>query len=116
LKLCVYDVRRLAGDNGDLTPLIDIIISCVCTDTWAKNGGGQAEIRAYKPGLVVISQTRLVHEEIRNLLTALDEMRNGRPAEASEARRPANTVAPRKVPAPTDSVPTEVPSEIPFSG
>jgi hypothetical protein len=76
LKLCVYDVRRLAGDKGDLSPLIDTISSCVAKDTWAKNGRGSAEIRSPKPGLLVITQTQAVHNYIRNLLKTLDEMRH----------------------------------------
>jgi hypothetical protein len=48
-----------------------MIRSCVSTDTWAKNGGGQAEIREITPDLLVISQTSAVHEEIRDLLSAI---------------------------------------------
>ncbi|HEY4234542.1 MAG TPA: hypothetical protein VGM76_14000, partial [Lacipirellulaceae bacterium] len=34
-----------AGANADFDSLIDLITSTVSTDTWAENGGGQAEIR-----------------------------------------------------------------------
>src|SRR5215213_3932381 len=42
LKVCVYDVRKMAGDKGDLTALMDTISSCVARETWAKNGKGSA--------------------------------------------------------------------------
>ena len=114
LKLCVYDVRRLVGDNGDLAQLIDIIDiirSCVLADTWDKDGKGIADIRPFRPGLLVITQTHSAHDEIRKLLTTLDEMRHDHhghagsaPAKAptsgsAERRRapsPAKTSPPRK--------------------
>jgi hypothetical protein len=55
--------------------LIDTIISLVASDTWAENGGGEADIRALQPGLLVVSQTQAVHEEIANLLMALRRAR-----------------------------------------
>jgi hypothetical protein len=75
---CVYNIRGFVEDTSDKTidTLIDTIISCVCTETWKKNGGGQAEIRALKPGLLVISQTQAVHEEIESLLNTVHDMRD----------------------------------------
>lgn len=55
----------------DMDSLIDVITSCVASDTWVVNGGPEAEIRALQPGLLVIAQTQGVHEEIANLLSAL---------------------------------------------
>ena len=76
LKTCVYDIGSLTGDRGaDFDSIIDAIVSCVATDTWSENGGGEAEIRPIKPGLIVVSQTAAVHEEVRNLLEALRKMR-----------------------------------------
>jgi hypothetical protein len=87
LKTCVYDVGSLIGDRGgDFDSIIDAIVSCVATDTWSENGGGEAEIRPIKPGLLVISQTAAVHEEVRNLLEALRKMRAAhKPGEKSAA-------------------------------
>lgn len=131
VKVCVYDVRRLASDNGDLTQLIEIICSCVVTDTWARNGKGVAEIRPFKPGLLVIAQTHLAHEEIRNLLTTLDEMRHDRQGNlggappkaaangATERRYPATPAAPvvsRKAATFADPAPSEATPDNPFSG
>lgn len=86
LIVCVYDVRDLRGKNqpgspppqplgasawADYDPLMGVITSCVSTETWAENGGGEAEIRSLKPGLMVISQTQAVHDEIRGLLASI---------------------------------------------
>ena len=38
--------RMAAAANADFDSLIDLIVSTVATDTWAENGGGQAEITA----------------------------------------------------------------------
>ena len=85
LKVCVYDVRRLIGENGDPSQLVDIVCSCVAADTWDRNGKGKAVIRSFKPGLLVVSQTCAVHEEIQKLLTTLDEMRSGHRGDVGNA-------------------------------
>ena len=77
LRICVYDVSGISGNRDtQLDGVIDTILSCVATDTWAKNGGGEAEIRPIKPGLLVISQTAAVHEEIRDLIATLQKMQS----------------------------------------
>lgn len=83
LLTCVYDIRDLTSlmtlpdTNGrpvpDYDPLIDSIISCVAPDTWAEAGGGEAEIRPLPPGMLVVSQTRTVHDEIAALLATIRE-------------------------------------------
>jgi hypothetical protein len=81
LVTCVYDVRGLiSGTRGkSFDELIDTIVSCVATETWAENGGGEAEIRPLNPGLLVITQTRAVQEEIRGLLGAIRQVKQERP-------------------------------------
>jgi hypothetical protein len=82
LVTCVYDVRDLAAANkqpepkgasarADYNPLIGAITECIAKDTWHENGGGDAAIRPLQPGLLVISQTAAVHEEICELLAAI---------------------------------------------
>jgi hypothetical protein len=77
LATCVYNVGGFIEDTGDasMEALIDTIVSCVQTATWAENGGGEAEIRPLRPGLLVISQTQDVHDEINSLLKAIRDMR-----------------------------------------
>lgn len=78
LSTCVYDVRGFVEDTStrSIEELMDTIVSCVSTESWAENGGGEAEIRSLKPGLLVISQTQAVHEEINGLLKAIRDMRD----------------------------------------
>lgn len=65
------------GANADFDSLIDLIVSTVATDTWAENGGGEAEIRPFPTNLsLVISQTQAVHEEIADLLQQLRRLQD----------------------------------------
>src|SRR3954447_4282708 len=45
--------RRGGSQNADFDSLIDLIVSTVATDTWAENGGGQAEVRPFPGGVLV---------------------------------------------------------------
>jgi hypothetical protein len=77
LTTCVYDVRDLIGENKDgkgIDALIDVIVSCTAVETWAENGGGEAEIRPLRPGLLVIAQSREVHDDIAELLDAIRQI------------------------------------------
>ena len=80
LMICVYDVRdllRATRNAPDFDSLIDTIVSCISAETWAENGGGESEIRPLPPGLLVISQTAPVHEEIEDFLNTVREMNGG---------------------------------------
>jgi general secretion pathway protein D len=66
-----------AGANADFDSLIDLIVSTVHTETWAENGGGEAEIRPFPTNLsLVISQTQEIHEEIADLLEQLRRLQD----------------------------------------
>ena len=67
LDTCVYNVQGLVDDSDpkSVEALIDAIYACVATDTWAENGGGQAEVRPLPSGLLVVSQTPAIQEEVR---------------------------------------------------
>lgn len=82
LVTCVYDVRDLVETKrpsphksatgwSDFDPLMESITRCIAFESWAEHGGGEAEIQSLPPGLLVISQTDAVHEEIANLLAAV---------------------------------------------
>jgi hypothetical protein len=90
LRTCVYDVRDLPAVTkaGGLERLVDTIISCVATETWAKNGGGEAEVRTLEPGLIVVSQTQAVHEEVGDFLETIRQMRERPAADAAAADKP----------------------------
>lgn len=66
-----------AGANADFDSLIDLITSTVASESWAENGGGQAEIRPFPTNLsLVISQTQAVHEQIADLLEQLRRLQD----------------------------------------
>ena len=46
-------IRRGGAANADFDSLIDLIVSTVSTETWAENGGGEAEIRPFPGGVLV---------------------------------------------------------------
>jgi hypothetical protein len=94
LMVCVYDVRDLVDgpkDQAGIDALVETIVECVRTETWSANGGGEAEIRSVKQALLVISQTRAVHEEIRGLLETVRQVRKQSPASAEDATKSAVT-------------------------
>jgi hypothetical protein len=45
--------QRGGAANADFDSLIDLIVSTVATETWAENGGGQAEVRPFPGGVLV---------------------------------------------------------------
>jgi hypothetical protein len=79
LTICVYDVRDLVkpGDDVELARLVDAIVSCVTHGSWSQNGGGDAQIRALQPGVLVVSQTDATHRQIGALLGAVRRIKNG---------------------------------------
>jgi hypothetical protein len=81
LDTCVYNVQGLVDDSDpkSVKALLDVITGCVATDTWAVNEGGQAEIRPLPSGLLVVSQTPAVHEEVSSLLNRIRKMREAVP-------------------------------------
>jgi type II secretory pathway component GspD/PulD (secretin) len=84
LITCVYDVRHLSGgtDAKTLRQLVDVILSTIAKSTWAAHGGGEAEIRILPPGVLVISQTQAVHDQIRQFLRVLRAIDSAPPAAA----------------------------------
>ncbi len=63
--------------SADFDSLIDLIVQTVASDTWAENGGGEAEISPFPTNLsLVISQTQSVHEEIADLLEQLRRLQD----------------------------------------
>jgi hypothetical protein len=81
IDTCVYNVQGLVDDSDpkSVKALIDVIYGCVQSDTWATNGGGQAEVRPLPSGLFVVSQTPAVQEEVSALLNKIRKMREKAP-------------------------------------
>lgn len=60
-----YDV---ASSKKPYSTLISIITKNVQFDSWMCNGTGEGEIQLMEPGMLVVSQTQRVHQEIQELL------------------------------------------------
>lgn len=92
IKVRVYPVRDLLGkDCVDFDSLLDVIVSTIESESWAENGGGEAEIRPLVVAdALVISQTILVHLQIEDLLEQIRwAMRKQEiPPGGNERRRP----------------------------
>jgi hypothetical protein len=76
IKTCVYDVRDLidANPSAALKQLTDVVTSCVSSESW-EGSRGRGSIRPFPPNLLVISQSRPVHEQIQDLLKRMRQMR-----------------------------------------
>lgn len=62
--------------QNDPDQLIDVIIATIEADSWAENGVGDGEIQYLPPGMLVVSQTRRVHERVADLLSKLRATRS----------------------------------------
>ena len=51
--------------------LTEAIISCVNSDTWQENGNGVGELVLLKPGILVVTNTRRVQDEVARFLDQL---------------------------------------------
>lgn len=60
-----------ATASADFNPLVELITTNVERDSWLENGTGEGDIRAYPPGMIVISQTHRVHRQVAGVLAAL---------------------------------------------
>jgi hypothetical protein len=78
---CVYNIEGLVDDSDPkaVKALVDAICSCVASDSWAVNGGGQAQIRPLPSGLLVVSHTPAVQEQVSALLSKIRKMREQAP-------------------------------------
>ncbi len=90
LDTCVYNVQGLVDDSDpkSVKALVDAIYGCVATDTWAINGGGQAEVRPLPSGLLVVSQTPALQEQVNALLMKIRKMREQAPVTKGRTQGP----------------------------
>jgi len=51
--------------------LVQLLVSNVEHDSWMENGTGEGEIQFFPPGMLVVSQTRRVHDQVELLLHKL---------------------------------------------
>jgi hypothetical protein len=71
--------RRGAAANADFDSLIDLIQSTVSVETWAENGGGEAEIRPF-PGGVLVDAAGTLRLRANDAGDKLAAMRGSAPA------------------------------------
>jgi hypothetical protein len=91
--LIVSDPREvLIATDADYERLIDIVVSSVDVESWMRNGRGEGEIRSFAPGMLVVSQTRRAHEQVRKLLATLRSIKADVQADASGATGPGEFV------------------------
>ena len=91
LFICLYDVRDLVavpGHEFDFENLIRTIKATVKSDSWNESGG-TGSILALQPGLLAVSQTAPVHEEIGDMLSAVRQLMRHGPQVAAADRPPA---------------------------
>lgn len=60
-----------AERDAGVDQLSDVIVSTVEHESWMENGTGEGEIQFFGPGMMVISQTRRVHDQVDALLERL---------------------------------------------
>lgn len=75
LKANTYQIPAGASAWADFDPIIDLITATVEPSSWRENGRGDGDLRRIRPGMLVISQTRRVHQQIENLLATVREVK-----------------------------------------
>jgi hypothetical protein len=107
-RICVYSVGTISGPNdSQLSSIVDLITTCVATNSWAENGG-TGQIRAIKPGLIVITQNARNHRQINDLIDSIHKMRKAQAAANPEAAAGAVPIG-----VPFGATPVDVPMEEP---
>lgn len=94
LRICVYNVRDLIDPSkaAEMDALRDTILACIARETWAVSGGGEAEIKSLPSGLLVVSQTQAIQEELRDTLEAIRAQQAARPQTVSAGPAPQGPV------------------------
>jgi hypothetical protein len=119
LEVKVYRVDDLIGNGATPSPygadaelLIDLIVASVERESWQENGTGEGEIKPFPPGMIVISQTHRVQEQVQALLDDLRRTKDAVEAISAEGNAQA-AVRPvsRSITIDDDSVSAEGASE-----
>ncbi|MEN1679735.1 MAG: hypothetical protein AAGJ46_09080 [Planctomycetota bacterium] len=89
-----YPVSDFVEEDAVLQ-LAESIMATVAVDTWAANGGGEGTARCLGGGLLLVTQTRSEHDEIKRMLEALRRACNATERKITKAEQtvpsPANT-------------------------
>lgn len=92
LEVIVYRVDDLLDDDeATFDRLLDVIVSTVDHESWMENGTGEGEALSYPPGMIIISQTRRVHDRVERLLDQMRTAKRGILADSAESQAAAAT-------------------------
>lgn len=67
--------QESSRSENPYSSLVQVITKSVEYDTWMEHGSGEGEALLMQPGLLVVTQTRRVHDEIGKLLQKLRSVR-----------------------------------------
>ena len=71
--------------------LIDLVVASIEYDSWQENGTGEGELQYYPPGMIVICQTRRVHDQVEKLF---DKLRHTKQQILGDANRTSSAAKP----------------------
>ena len=79
--------------DADYDRLIDTIIAVIETESWMENGTGEGDIQPFPPGMIAVSQTQRVHEQLEAFLADLRRTKAPIDADHQQQRAAAATAA-----------------------
>lgn len=88
----LIDSERLvtvAERDAAISQLNDVIVSAIEHESWMENGTGEGDIEFFGPGVMVISQTSRVHDQVELLLQRLRAAKSAIDADAAQDRAEA---------------------------
>jgi len=101
----VEDSSSVASpESYDFDPLIDILVSSVDKDGWQVNGTGEGEMHPYPPGMLVVTNTPVVHTRLERLLTDMRRVKGDIEASGSGIRTAEAKPITRGIPLKTEAV------------
>lgn len=63
--------QSFGNEKNPYSSLVEVVTHCVAYDTWMVNESGEGEVRLMQPGMLVVTNTRRVHEQVQQLLEKL---------------------------------------------
>ncbi len=73
------------GARAPFNSLIDLVAATIESESWQENGTGEGEIQPFGESMLVITQTRRVHEKIEKLFADLRRTREAVLADAAQS-------------------------------
>ncbi|MDZ4656149.1 MAG: STN domain-containing protein [Bythopirellula sp.] len=70
-----YSQQPSGNEKNPYSSLVQVIMGSVEYNTWMANESGEGTVQLMQPGMLVVSQTRMVHEKLGALLEKLRQTR-----------------------------------------